>query len=265
MNQKIFVNITLIVLIVVLASAAGYYIYFNKQESSKIDQEKEIIVSQKDKNLFFYATRNSNDRSITVTVFDVKNNKIISSTKIEGLEDTTSVQYNPLTRDIFIATDSGESPLGCTHPDGRCSSKIYRLSLNNLSEKPEVIFEKEVNILSMLVNPYQNTIIVTLASLGHGELSTWEIDIETKKVTAVDNYPKNLRLSSNERYAQADMYQDNFLKGFHWLDMQTKEVKDIPFTTFSIEQELSPDGNFVAYYDGYGQAGLFIYTAQTQQ
>lgn len=250
-------------------------------EINKIGLKNEIFIAisnlDKDKNTF----------SIKINIIDAVNGKVVLSKNIyhdwsimpsgfNSANSNNSVQYNSITKDIYIAT-SGRSDMGgeCINNDGTCFFRIYKINLEE--ESPRKIFESDDVVTNWLINDTDDSLVLSLS--GEGVQSFRKINAQTGDVI----FDKELNLSSGEYLA--DLILSNDKKYTYQLEVESFDEKGLndnlklikfnnangDFEEYQIyngntqrDVYLSPNNKYLAFYAN-KENDLYLYEFQNQK
>ena len=179
-----------------------------------------------------------------------------------GLND--AVQYDPITKDVFIFTEGASGYDGsCMNKDKTCFNRIYKINLDNVQQKPEILFQTKDAIVNWQIGVKSNSVFVGIfAQIDNGPNSRLVLKSINPSDKAVKTISENasvggqLILSADEKSILQIISGDNIVLSKIDILTGTIEKTDVfqGNTGFS-SMAISPDGNFIAFH----QSGLKIY------
>ncbi|MEI7425971.1 MAG: hypothetical protein WCK16_03560 [Candidatus Moraniibacteriota bacterium] len=247
----------------------------NQAKEPIVENGNDLVIDNKTepKTNVFFATASTG--KININIFDSKNKFIVASRKIE-LDDTLgsstnngvglndAVQYNPITKNIFIFTDGDSRYDGsCRNKDKTCFYRIYRINLDNVQQKPEILFQTKDAIVNWQVGVKSNSVFVGIsAQIDNGHSSRLVLksinpsDKTVKTISENASVGGRLILSADEKSIFQIISGDNIV--LSKIDILTGTIEKTDVFQGNIgfpSAAISPDGNFIAFH----QSGLKIY------
>lgn len=229
----------------------------------------------------FWAEQPEYDGPISLKIFDLDTQSEVFQKEIQLVDpigpSTTgsygsnyAVQYNSVTEDIFFFTRGGSMGMGdeCVNKDETCNDRIYKLEKN--SDAPEVLYDLEGLINNWIVNPFDNSILLTQNTKDKGAMFT-KIDTETgDELFSVNNEREGersfseMKLSSDAKYTfQSSISYDEELDIVYTTKFNnstgSKEEFSLGGSSYVYAMtNISPDEEYFVHYEGGNKKRLYL-------
>lgn len=239
-------SLKIIIILIFLLSVSLIAVYF---------KNKQKIVNQIDKNNIFISYTTSGNELIVKTFNVISNEsfekKIILEDEMDDSSKWTSVgvdyavQFNPVTKDIFILTEGTGSHLDdsgqCLNADKTCYDRIYKTNLKS----DEINKMYEGGISNFLLDTKNNQIIIN----DYNPVILKAIDIDTGKINYSKEYNGTMLSIDKNNFLYLSSQDDTKLnlKKINLKDGSlVKEYNEIlGLKYFSGYPDVSPDGRYL--------------------
>lgn len=230
----------------------------------------------------FWAGQTEFNGPISINLFDLDSGTSVFAKEINlddsiGPSNTGSygsnyaVQYNPNTEDFFFFTRGQSMGMGdeCVNKDETCNDRIYKLAKS--SDTPELIYDLDGLINNWIVNPFDNSILLTQNTKDEGASFT-KIDTESADVLfSISNEYSDQRSFSEMKLSpdgehtlqtsisySADELNIVFTNKFDNSTGAKEEIRHGGSTYVYAMTNISPNEKYFVQYEGKGQKRLYL-------
>lgn len=268
--RKIF-SLTIALLLLTSCSNAGVQNNANEENFSTENITQTNSVSQLGE-VVFWAEQIEYNGPITINLFDLDSKKAVFQKEINLVDSlgpsskgssgsNYAVQYNPTTEEIFLFTRGESMGMGdeCVNKDGTCNDRIYKLEKN--SDTPEVLYDLEGTISNWIVNPLDNSILLTQNTKDEGDTFK-KIDTENGAVLFLVNNEyyggrslSEMKLSSSGKYtfqsgiSYKDGLDEAYTSKFDNTNGDREEFRVATGNGLYVMTNISPNEKYFVHYE----------------